>query len=157
MSGNNLVKLSLLGAPLGTVASDWIVMADWNGTPQELAASGWLEEVGGRIVLPDNTSYTEMRGRLIDFVVCGGPGLHKPQRVFAHVGGGVRSHFGIVAQYAAVPAVAQALILPTPRRFNHPPRPQRAADPLSRRSLRGFPPGVRATRLVAHGAFEAGC
>ena len=134
--GPNLAKLALLGAFLGLQGGDWIVIGDWNATPEELRASSWLEEVGGQVVLPEGAVYTERQGRLIDYAVVGGPGVHRPRRIWPHFGGGFRSHCGLLVEYEAKPAPAMVRILPTPRRFAHPPRPPRRADPASKRSRR---------------------
>ena len=133
--GANLTKLAAIGGFVRGLGVDWVVLGDFNVSPEELASSGWLEEVGGVLMLPD-VAYTERQGGLLDYAVVGGPGVHRPSSLQAHWTGGFRSHAGLLLEIDALPMAAEMLIFPTPRRFAHPPRPPKAADPQSKRSRR---------------------
>ena len=45
--------LEALAVAIKTVRGPWVVGADWNFTPEELVASGWLEIVDGIVIAPD--------------------------------------------------------------------------------------------------------
>ena len=45
----NLDLLHCLAGMLKRISGPWIIGGDFNGTPEELAATGWLKVVGGRI------------------------------------------------------------------------------------------------------------
>ena len=69
--GANRVRLSRMGAFLRLLAEPWMVLADWNATPEELSATGWLAEVGGIITTPSNVVATCIAppARMIDYAV----------------------------------------------------------------------------------------
>ena len=56
-----------------------VCVADWNLSPAELQESQWLQTVGGRIVVPSNSTITYHggNGSLIDYAVLSdsAPGL----------------------------------------------------------------------------------
>ena len=53
LSEANKLILEAAAAFLATVRGPWIVAADWNMTPETLAASKWPDLVGGVIRAPD--------------------------------------------------------------------------------------------------------
>ena len=67
----NKQLLTDLQIALGNIRGrPWVLMGDWNITPDELAKSGWLEKVGGRIVHPGKaTSHAGKGERIIDYFV----------------------------------------------------------------------------------------
>ena len=44
----------------------WVMAADWQCTPEQLAATWWLKLVGGRIIAPEIET---CKGRIIDYFV----------------------------------------------------------------------------------------
>ena len=49
----------------------WMIVADFNVSPTELAASAWFRFIGGNIVVPEDTNITctSGKGRIIDFLL----------------------------------------------------------------------------------------
>ena len=49
----------------------WADAADWNMTPQELAATGWLDQIKGTILEQPGVDFTcaGSSGRVLDFAV----------------------------------------------------------------------------------------
>ena len=62
----NLDRLHCLAGMLKRISGPWIIGGDFNGTPEELAATGWLKVVGGRIHRPKMPTCGE---RCLDFCV----------------------------------------------------------------------------------------
>ena len=56
-------------ARLCMLQGPWVLSADYNCTPKELAAMGFLKLVAGHIVHPKNKRGTAGKGRLLDFFV----------------------------------------------------------------------------------------
>ncbi len=52
LSEENLQLLQEVAEDLGSLTGPWVVGGDWNLTPQQLAASGWLGLVGGVVCAP---------------------------------------------------------------------------------------------------------
>ncbi len=117
MAGDNLTKFGNLGAFLRTVGEAWIVVGDFNMVPDQLAASRWLDEVGGRVFVPDNTDYACNVGarRMLDFAVAGNGGEHLVRRIWADLGGG--GHMGVFPELEWSAVLAKAWQLPCPVRF----------------------------------------
>ena len=70
----NKRKFATIAALTRLCSGIWLAVGDWNAPPGELTKTGWLEQVGGQILAPDNVDYTctSGSGRMIDFCV-GGP------------------------------------------------------------------------------------
>ena len=66
MAANNLDLLQEVAAELALVCGGWVVGGDWNCTPAELAATGWLDLVGGAICAPQAAT---CNGNVYDFFV----------------------------------------------------------------------------------------
>ena len=47
----------------------FVLAADWNCTPKELAATGFLKLIGGHVVHPVNKTCTAGKGRILDYFV----------------------------------------------------------------------------------------
>ena len=67
----NKERLRALAALLLSLQGGWLVFGDWNCTPSELEATGWLDLVGGECFVPQGISFSCRVGarRLIDFCV----------------------------------------------------------------------------------------
>ena len=70
-TGVNQKTLIDLGSWISTLSVGWAIFADWNMSPGELAASGWVHRVRGTIEAPAGVTHTCSTGggSLIDFVV----------------------------------------------------------------------------------------
>ena len=66
MAANNLDLLQEVAAELALVCGGWVVGGDWNCTPAELAATGWLDLVGGAVCAPQAAT---CNGNVYDFFV----------------------------------------------------------------------------------------
>ena len=51
--GPNAKRLAALQTLLSMIRIPWVVVADWNMTPQELRASGFVEATGGEVLVPE--------------------------------------------------------------------------------------------------------
>ena len=138
VAGPNLRKLSQLGAVIKGLRGPWLIAGDWNLLPHELQASGWLDIVKGHIVTPADTSFTcrAGTGRLIDFVVASDAARQLIAQVLPDFSGPWKSHCGLCIEILAEACHAWTWILPTPKAFEHPTRPQKTPDPDSKRSRR---------------------
>ena len=66
MTGRKRALLLELSRLVKAVRGPWVVMGDWNLTPDALEAVGWAEEVEGKIVCP---LVPTCKGSVIDFIV----------------------------------------------------------------------------------------
>ncbi|CAK0873221.1 unnamed protein product, partial [Prorocentrum cordatum] len=142
----NAQKLANLGALLATIQGMWLVVGDWNMTPQELSASGWLELSQGVVAVPSNTSYTctAGTGRMLDYLVMSASAQHLLASIeadFDTVEEAGKSHYGLDISLDFDISRAMAWTLRRPRAFDHPARPRKQPDPDSKRSKK------RAARL----------
>ncbi len=62
----NLDLLQSVAAYIAALRGPWLIGADWNGTPSELAATGWLNLVGGAVAAP---ALPTCNGRVYDYFV----------------------------------------------------------------------------------------
>ena len=71
MTGQNLGMLSKILAWVRAVGLPWLIVADWNTTPQLLAQSGALHGIDSKIIIPANCEATCSSGigRILDYVV----------------------------------------------------------------------------------------
>ena len=69
----NLNLLHAIAAALRPCVGNWLLGGDFNCTPDQLRATGWLELVGGRIIAPAASTCGE---RTIDFFVIGASLAH---------------------------------------------------------------------------------
>ena len=78
-TGVNKERLAAIGGFLMALLGGWILYGDFNLTPSELEASGWLTMVGGVIILAEDLSYTcrAGSGRVIDYIVCSESVVHR--------------------------------------------------------------------------------
>ena len=66
----NLMKLARLGALVHTMNLPYVIVGDFNMTPEELIATQWIDQIRGQIVLPHATVSTcSNGGRVIDSAV----------------------------------------------------------------------------------------
>ena len=68
-SGLNLWLLEALAVFCLGFDGPWIAMGDWNMEPTELARSGWVDLVGGKVVAPDSVTCAGGTGSTIDYFV----------------------------------------------------------------------------------------
>ncbi|CAE8616817.1 unnamed protein product, partial [Polarella glacialis] len=95
-SDTNAAKLDNLGRFLKVVSLPYMVVGDWNCTPEQLAETSWLNFVKGSVVAPNNVDYTcrQGQGSLIDYVVCS-TALRCMIKVEADLNGPWTPHYGL--------------------------------------------------------------
>ena len=69
----NINLLHAIASQLAGINGPWVIGADWNFTPSELAGTGWLELVGGAIVAPGGPT---CNGKVYDYFVVSKSLLH---------------------------------------------------------------------------------
>ena len=57
-SALNLTKLARLGALVHTLNLPYVIVGDFNMTPDELVATQWIDQIRGQIVIPHETVST---------------------------------------------------------------------------------------------------
>ena len=131
--GENLTKLANIAAVVHGMKC-WIVAGDWNVTPEEVEASRWLEEVGGRVVVPGNRDYTcrAGKGRLLDFAVASAE-IATAIDITAVEDPRWGAHMGLDIGVKLQVATADCWTLNLPKAFVHPAKESKAADPDSKR------------------------
>ena len=68
-NGENILKLRQLMRALGSYRLPFVVAADWNMEPHQLANTGLLQEIGADIVTPAGVSATCYTGRMLDYLI----------------------------------------------------------------------------------------
>ena len=113
----NLDLLDSIAFTLSGLVGTWILGGDWNCTPQDLAATGWLKKVGGVLHAP---SAPTCNGSVYDFfvvsasasdqvhscVVVGDAGMtpHSPSRLF-FIGALRKTMVRVIRAPQSIPAV----------------------------------------------------
>ena len=65
----NMKILHSTAARVNALQGPFVLSADWNGTPEELEATGFLRLTGGHIVRPVGKTCSVGKGRLLDYFV----------------------------------------------------------------------------------------
>jgi hypothetical protein len=68
-SGVNLEILRVLGEFLTSCGCPWVAGGDWNMNPLELRRTGWLQQVSGELVAPEECTCTCGEGDVLDYFV----------------------------------------------------------------------------------------
>jgi hypothetical protein len=71
LAGETLERRMQLASTARTLKGPWIMVGDWNMTPQQLAEGGVVDQTGGSVITPKDTIFTcsSGMGRMLDFVV----------------------------------------------------------------------------------------
>ena len=135
-TGSNVTKLNNIGSFLNALKDVWILAGDFNMPPEQLAKSGWLEKVGGKIIVPHNVEFTCTAGtaRLIDYAVVPEGAEIFFRDIAAVEDDAFLSHFGLEVEIDCVPLASIRWSIRLPAPFPHPPLPPRRADPNSKTS-----------------------
>jgi hypothetical protein len=62
----NIAVLQHIALSLSNLAGGWILGGDWNCTPEELRATGWLKLIGAEIQAPNGAT---CNGKVYDYFV----------------------------------------------------------------------------------------
>ena len=73
-TGENLIKLGQLAKAVKAWSLPYIIVADWNMQPDQLAGADFLHLVNGTIVNPGDLDHTCISGRMLDYAVVS-PGM----------------------------------------------------------------------------------
>ena len=132
-TGENLQKISSLLAFIQCINDPWIVIGDLNVSPSTLLAQTWFQDMGLQVLVPDNVEVGPT-GSLIDFAFAPAAGAAFVDSITFDDQVPWKTHFGLSLTIKADAADARIRQFPTPRRFRHPPRPRKPADPDSKSS-----------------------
>ena len=119
-SGENLRLLSKWSTLIRVCKLPYILMADFNHTPDEMLESGWISAMGGCIITPTGSSFTcnNSARRMIDFAVISSSLVSRVSSFEVDVAVPWSPHYGIQMALAAnakgVPR--HVLTSPTPLR-----------------------------------------
>ena len=135
-SGDDVLKLDQIGSFLRALKDIWVLAGDFNLTPEEMAKSGWLDRIGGTIIVPHNTTYTCTAGqaRMLDYVIIPVGAEIFFRNLLAIEDGAWTSHLGLELEIDVDPIAAVCWSLRLPQPFPHPPLPKKPADPNSKTS-----------------------
>jgi hypothetical protein len=97
----------------------WVLSADFNCTPKELAATGFLKLVNGHIVHPKNKTCTAGKGRLLDFFVVSRDMLPFVHGAYNVDDSGINPHSPVRLIFGAKPRQDSVRVLKVPK--SHPP------------------------------------
>ena len=102
--------------------------------PEELSKSGWVQKIGGVIIVPHNVMYTCTAGqaRMLDYVIVPAGAEVFFRNVFARPHDDWTSHDGIEVHIDAEPIanIRWSLRLPAP--FENSPAPPKLPDPTAK-------------------------
>ena len=116
---------------LNSLKGPWILGADWNCTPEELQATGWLQKVGGVVCAPRAAT---CNGRVTSFFVVAASIAEAVQSVHAVADAGfhphspVRLYFKEVARVAWVRQVKMPISIPAVLPYGPPNEQQHQLD-----------------------------
>ena len=85
----NLDLLETVAFTLASLVGPWIVGGDWNCTPDDLRATGWLKKLGGVICAPVGST---CNGKVYDFFVVAAPIADAVHNVHKIGDAGLTSH-----------------------------------------------------------------
>ena len=106
-------------ARLCMLQGPWVLSADFNCTPKELAATGFLKLVNGHIVHPKNKTCTAGKGRLLDFFVVSRDMLPFVHGAYNVDDSGINPHSPVRLIFGAKPRQDSVRVLKVPK--SHPP------------------------------------
>ena len=138
-TGPNLTRYRRLGSLLRSLQLPWAVVGDWNVSPQALAASGFLQQVGGEIRCAD-VEYTCDPGggrkpSHLDFVVhCAAARAYISQISAVH-DVPWKPHLALRIHFVSEGEQLLTRIVDLPRRLPSVARPAQAPTPGSKSSL----------------------
>lgn len=112
---SNLDLLHLMAAALAAVTGPWILGGDWNCTPAELEATGWLSVVGGKTFAPKSDTCGK---RVIDYFVVSLNLAHAVRSVHCIGDALFTTHSRVRLLLEANPRAATIRTLKSPARFN---------------------------------------
>ena len=109
------------------------MIGDLNVSPSTLLAQTWFQDMGLQVLVPDNFEVGPT-GSLIDFAFAPAAGAAFVDTLTFDDQVPWKTHFGFSLTIKADAADARIRQFPTPRRFRHPSRPRKPADPNSKSS-----------------------
>ena len=103
-SGANLEKMYEISMIIRRLALPYIVIGDFNATPQQLAASHWLEDIKAVVVTPGDVSYTCTSGkqRMLDYAIVH-EDLQHAVKIQVNWNVPWKTHFGLEVAILAAP------------------------------------------------------
>jgi len=135
-TGDNITKMNQIGSFVRSLKDIWVLAGDFNLTPEEMVKTGWLDKIGGTIIVPHNTMYTCTAGqaRILDYIIIPTGAEIFFRNLLAVEDGAWTSHLGLELDIDVDPLAAVCWSLRLPQPFPHPPLPKKQADPNSKTS-----------------------
>ena len=133
-AGENLRRLADLLALVRGFKVDWVIYADWNATPRQLAQTGWLRDADGVLWTPSEVQGTcrSGQGRMLDYVVTSQGAGNALDGVSWEPRGLWASHKTLRLRFRRTLLVETGSVLALPRPFPRAERPQALPDPHSK-------------------------
>ena len=117
-TGANIDKLAAIKKLTMLLNMPFIMVGDWNMEPPVLLQSGWVQEVGGTILVPQVPfTCSKASGALLDFVVASAQALHLIQSIEVDAAGTWRPHSGLRIALSGSPKDIRLLQLRKPRKL----------------------------------------
>ena len=117
----NTKLLHATAARVKLLQGPFVLAADWNGTPEQLVATGFLKLVWGHIVHPVGKTCTAGKGRVLDFFVASLSMLPYLRGAFNVEDSGIGPHSPVRLILGGKPRDDNVRMLKVPK--SHPPRP----------------------------------
>ena len=124
LSSGNVSKLDSLAFAVRQLHTAFIIIGDWNMTPQQLANSRWMESLGRavKVMTPRNVSHTctTPPGRMLDYAVIDNRLEPYVLKMEAVLNIPVRPHVGVAVTFTPRPRTVKVRTRVTPRAIQVP-------------------------------------
>ena len=108
-----------VAARVNLLQGPFVLSADWNGTPEELVATGFLKLIQGHIVRPVGKTCTAGKGRILDYFVVSSSMLPYIRGAFNVEDAGISPHSPVRLIFGSTPRKDMVRMLKVPK--SHPP------------------------------------
>ena len=115
----NLKVLQGIAARVNLLQGPLVLSADWNGTPEELVATGFLKLIGGHIIRPVGKTCSAGKGRILDYFVVSSSMLPYVRGAFNVEDAGASPHSPVRLIFGSTPRKDTVRMLKVPK--SHPP------------------------------------
>ncbi len=119
-TGDNVARMAFVAKLVKTFKLPYIVVGDWNLSPEQLLRTKWLETVGGRILKPPVAVTCAMgSGSLIDYAVVDKVAATMVQSVEVDTKGSWKPHLGYTISLEAESSMVESEVVVKPKKFAH--------------------------------------
>ena len=135
LTGENMCRLQQVDRVTACGKTPFILSADFNMEPSELAQSGWLERVKAQIVVPANSTHTCVpshgRPRVIDYLVVSSALIPFVSKLTVRTDVPWRPHYALSFAIRQSPWQVNVLQCPTPSPWTVKPTEQSAQQGIT--------------------------